>query len=388
MVCIEPYKINPPQKTPLNAETSSITSTRSGFKELARINKDMISSQYNYDNDKYLSSLLKVLKVKSVVVGVGGAGNNAVSRLHDMNVTGTETININTDAHDLYYSSSKDKLLIGKEKCAGLGSGNDPITGAEAAEEELQNFRKITNGDIVFLACGLGGGTGTGATPILAREAKKNNACVVTFCTLPFNSEGLERRLRAKAGLKELAKYSDAIIPLPNENLLSIVPNAPLLTCFKIMDEVMVRSIREIVGLINNCGLVNIDFADVKKVFEKTDAYPSGMVGITESLGQEKDLIFKSKLAVNNPLLRPDAKEVDKCLISVSSDHSLTLSKVDKIISTITNEIPRHAQLKFGTSMDPRLNHKIRIMFMGKGPVSSYVKFAVDSNVNLYDGTF
>jgi cell division protein FtsZ len=148
------------------------------------------------------------------------------------------------------------------------------------------------------------------------------------------------------------------------------------------MDEVIVRSIREIIHLTNKCGLVNIDFADVKKVFEKTDKYPSGLIGITESLGQDKDLITKSKLAIRNPLLKPDPNEVKKCLVSVTGDHRLTLSKMDRIVSTISNEIPRDAQLKLGTSMDPNLGSKIRIMVLGKGPVSPYVRAAVDSAEN------
>ncbi len=179
-------------------------------------------------------------------------------------------------------------------------------------------------------------------------------------------------------GLKYLAKYSDTLIPLINDNLLRIIPRAPLLTCFKVMDEVLVRSIREIANLINNCGLVNIDFADVKKVFEKNGDYPSGLIGITESLGQKDDLIKKSRMALRNPLLQHDTRKIENCIISVSGDHQLALSKVDTIISTISREIPKSAQLKFGTTIDPNLSSKIRIMVLGNGPVSPYVKYAVD----------
>jgi len=352
-------------------------SVRSRFNEIAR-NNQSLNQNSNVDSDKFLSDLLKVLKIKSTVIGIGGAGNNTVSRMQDIGTINVDTLNINTDAHDLYYSNAKQKLLIGKETCNGLGSGNDPNIGAKAAEEDVSRLAEILNADVVFITFGLGGGTGTGAAPIIAREAKKKNATVVSFCSIPFTSEGNERRIRAKRGLSELAQYSDTLIPIPNDNLLRFNHGLPILTGFKIMDEVLIRCIREILNLINNCGLINIDYADVKKVLEKKGECPSGLIGITESLGDEFDLIKKAKLALNNPLLDPDPKKVDNCIVSVSGDHHLPLSKVDKIISTISNEIPEEASLKFGTALDPSLGSKIRIMALGRGPISPYVHAAVE----------
>jgi len=353
---------------------------KSRFNNISQLNK----SNQTFDDDDFLSDLLKVLKIKSLVVGVGGAGNNTLSRLQEMGLENTETLNINTDAHDLYYSNSKLKLLIGKDRCKGLGSGNNPTVGLEAAEEDVDRLKKILNTDIVFLTCGLGGGTGTGAAPIIAREAKKNNALVVTLCSIPFKSERPQRRMRAKIGLKKLAEYSDTIIPLPNDYLLQFIPNGSLISGFKIMDEVLIRSIKEIINLINNCGLINIDYADVKKVLEKSGKYPSGLIGITETLGNEKDIIQKSKLAIHNPLLKPNTSEVDRCLVSISSDHKLSLSNVDKIVSTISNEVPQDAKIKFGANMDPNIeNSKIKIMVVGRGPISPYVRTAVNADDNL-----
>ncbi len=355
----------------------SRTSIRSRFNEIAHQNVNSNRSA-NLDSDKYLSDLLKVLKIKSVVVGIGGAGNNTVSRMQDMGSNFIETLNINTDAHDLYYSNANQKLLIGKETCNGLGSGNDPSIGTIAAEEDVHRLSQALNADVVFLTFGLGGGTGTGAAPIVAREAKKNNATVVSFCSVPFTSEGIERSLRAKKGLAELLKYSDTLIPVPNDNLLRFNQKLPILTGFKIMDEVLIRSINEIINLINNCGLINIDYADVRKVIQKKGQYPSGLIGITESLGDEADLIKKARLALHNPLLEPDTKKVDNCIVSVSGDHQLSLSQIDKIISTISSEIPEDASLKFGTSINPMLGSKIRIMALGRGPISPYVQAAID----------
>lgn len=352
----------------------SRTSVRSRFNEIAHQN---VNSN-RLDSDKYLSDLLKVLKIKSIVVGIGGAGNNTVSRMQDMGSEFIETLNINTDAHDLYYSNANQKLLIGKETCNGLGSGNDPSIGTIAAEEDVNRLSQALNADVVFLTFGLGGGTGTGAAPIVAREAKKNNATVVSFCSVPFTSEGTERSLRAKKGLAELLKYSDTLIPVPNDNLLRFNQKLPILTGFKIMDEVLIRSINEIINLINNCGLINIDYADVRKVIQKKGQYPSGLIGITESLGDEADLIKKARLALHNPLLEPDTKKVDNCIVSVSGDHQLSLSQIDKIISTVSSEIPEDASLKFGTSINPMLGSKIRIMALGRGPISPYVQAAID----------
>ncbi|MCK4370947.1 MAG: cell division FtsZ family protein [Candidatus Lokiarchaeota archaeon] len=360
------------------------SSVRERFHQIAQHNQNP-NSNPNCDDDKYLADLLKVLKIKTYVVGVGGAGNNTVSRLEDMGINHAETITINTDAHDLYYSNSKHKILIGKELCNGLGSGNDPHVGAEAAEEDRERLNQTLNGDIIFLTCGLGGGTGTGAAPIIAEEAKKNNAIVVTFCSLPFKSEGKQRSARASLGLKNLAKYSDFLIPIPNDNLLGIVGKIPMITGFKIMDEILIRNIGEVVNLINNCGLVNIDFADVKKTLleNPTGKYPSGLIGIAECLGDESDLIEKAKLALNNPLLKPDPSQVNRCLVSVTGDHTLTLSKVDKVISTISNGIPEDAQLKFGVQNKPDMGSKIKIMVLANGPVSPYVRTAVDSDIDF-----
>jgi len=355
------------------------SSVRERFNEIAQHNQNP-NTNPNCDDDEYLADLLKVIKIKSLVVGVGGAGNNTVSRLEDMGIGNADTICINTDAHDLYYSNASQKVLIGKDRCQGMGSGNDPSVGTEAAEEDRDRLNKVLNADIVFLTCGLGGGTGTGAAPIIAQEAKKNKAIVVTFCSLPFKSEGVQRGVRAKLGLKNLADYSDFLITVPNDNLLGIVGKIPMITGFKIMDEVLIRNIGEVVNLINNCGLVNIDFADVKRIFIKKDKYPTGLVGIAESMGDDSDLIEKSRLALNNPLLQPDTSQVQRCIVSVTGDHTLSLSKVDSVVSTIMNGIPEEAQLKFGVQNKPDMGNKVKIMVLASGPVSPYVQAAVDSD--------
>ena len=334
------------------------------------------------DSDDFLADLLNVLNIKTLVVGVGGAGNNTISRLQEGGIIGADTLNINTDAQDLYYSHANSKLLIGKENLKGLGSGNNPEIGMEAAECDAKRIKEFMDVDVVFLTCGLGGGTGTGATPIVAREAKKAGAMVVTFCTLPFGMEGEKRSLRANDALKELAHYSDSLIPIPNDRLFKLNPNISLMTGFKIMDEVLVRSTRALVDLINKCGMVNLDYADIQNVLKKSGKYPSGIIGIAESIGDKNDLINKTKLAINNPLLEPETKEIDNCIVSISGDHDIPLSRIDNVVSTVSNEISKDANLKFGAMIDPTLEGKTKILFLGKGPISPYLLKAVESEEN------
>ncbi len=347
--------------------------------------KEGINIPKRGDSDEFLADLLNVLNIKTLVVGVGGAGNNTVSRLQEGGIIGAETLNINTDAQDLYYSHASSKLLIGKEISKGLGSGNNPEIGKESAECDVKRIREFMDADVVFLTCGLGGGTGTGATPIIAREAKKAGAIVVTFCTLPFGMEGEKRSLRANIALKELAQYSDSLIPIPNDRLFKLDQNISMMTGFKIMDEVLVRSCRSLVGLINNCGMVNLDYADVKNVLRKTGKYPSGIIGIADSVGDKNDLINKTKLAINNPLLEPDTKKIDQCIVSISGDHDISLSKIDNVVSTVSNEVSSDADLKFGAMIDPTLGNKIKILFLGKGPISPLLLKALNSEDGMND---
>lgn len=347
--------------------------------------KEGINIPKRGDSDEFLADLLNVLNIKTLVVGVGGAGNNTISRLQEGGIIGAETLNINTDAQDLYYSHASSKLLIGKEISKGLGSGNNPEIGKESAECDVKRIREFMDADVVFLTCGLGGGTGTGATPIIAREAKKAGAIVVTFCTLPFGMEGEKRSLRANNALKELAQYSDSLIPIPNDRLFKLDQNISMMTGFKIMDEVLVRSCRSLVGLINNCGMVNLDYADVKNVLRKTGKYPSGIIGIADSVGDKNDLINKTKLAINNPLLEPDTKKIDQCIVSISGDHDISLSKIDNVVSTVSNEVSSDADLKFGAMIDPTLGNKIKILFLGKGPISPLLLKALNSEDGMND---
>ncbi|MBN2156594.1 MAG: cell division FtsZ family protein [Candidatus Lokiarchaeota archaeon] len=340
------------------------------------------------DSDEYLSEFLQLLKTRTVIIGVGGAGNNAITRLQESGVTGAITIAVNTDAQDLYYANADQKILIGKEVTGGLGSGNNPRIGEKSAESDLERIRQITRKNIVFITCGMGGGTGTGASPIIAREAQKAGALVVSFCTLPFKMEGAEKETIANEGLLRLAKYSDTIIPLPNEKLIKLVPNLTLMKGFKIMDEILIGSVRGIVDLVSNCGLVNLDLADVKNILKRCNE-TSGYIGKSEiniddiakdgnttSSPLIKEIIREKTLkALHNPILEMDPSEISSCLVSITGNQYLSLNQVNEIVSTVSENIQSNAKLKFGAMIDPN-SEKIHINIIGQGPISPYVSNA------------
>ncbi|MHA1733984.1 MAG: cell division protein FtsZ [Promethearchaeota archaeon] len=349
------------------------------------------------DTDEYLEKLLRCLRTRTLVVGVGGAGNNAISRLQEVGCEGVETVAVNTDAQDLFFSNSDKKLLIGKKLTRGLGTGNDPTRGELAAVEDVERIGKVVDRELVFLTCGLGGGTGTGATPIIAREAKKRGALVVSICTLPFGMEGERKRMKAYLGLKELAKWSDTVIPIPNDRLLSLLPNRhlSLIEGFRVMDEVLIRSVRGVVELVSKCQLVNIDFADVESVLRGRASGGSiaraskepGDEGIASASGfigmgfidkpKSPDVVREKTLkALNNPLIEPDTRSITGCLVSVTGGLNLSLKDVAGVVETVSDEIPKNANLKWGARVDPSLKDSSRVTIVGTCRKSPHLRLA------------
>jgi len=202
--------------------------------------------------DEELRKILEARKTRIKVVGAGGAGNNTITRMMEVGIVGAETIAINTDAQDLLYSDADVKVLIGKQLTRGLGAGGDPKIGEEAAKESRDDIKKALEGsDMVFVTCGLGGGTGTGSSPIIAETAKKLGALTVGVVTLPFTMEGIRRMENAQMGLKNLKSVADTLIIIPNDRLLDIVPDVSLATAFKICDEILVNAVKGTTELLN-----------------------------------------------------------------------------------------------------------------------------------------
>lgn len=371
-------------------DTFNSGQTKDLFKDVGQTDDKFDRTDANMsDTDETLSRYIETFSQQIIVIGVGGAGNNAISRLQETGLTGALTLAVNTDAQDLFYTNSDQKLLIGKKITNGLGAGNNPSVGEQSAESDVDRIQEIVDRDVVFITCGMGGGTGTGAAPVIAREAQKKGALVVSFCTLPFKMEGPAKRDAAYRGLSKLARYSDTVIPLPNEKLIKLIPKITLMKGFKIMDEILIRSVKGIVDLISNCGLINLDLADVKSVLSKKPDC-SGFIGMTEigpkmitSTGSKnlskseinKMLRDRTLKALHNPLLEMKPAEIRSCLVSIKGNQKLSLEQVNQIVGTVSDSIHPRAKLKFGAMINPTLK-KIKIHIIGLGEKCPHILYA------------
>ena len=230
--------------------------------------------------DEELEQILATQRAKIKVIGVGGGGGNTIARISEVGVSGVETMAMNTDAQDLLYTNSDVKILLGRELSKGMGAGSLPQVGEEAARESESDIRQALSGsDMVFITCGLGGGTGTGASPVIADIAKKAGALTVAVVTIPFSMEGQRRFDNALLGLDKLEQVVDILIVIPNDKLLELAPDLPLQTAFKVADEILTNAVKGIAELVTKAGLVNLDFADIKAVMGKGGV---AMIGVGE----------------------------------------------------------------------------------------------------------
>ena len=314
--------------------------------------------------DKELQEILEARKTRIKVVGTGGAGNNTITRLMEVGIVGAETIAVNTDAQDLLYSNADYKVLIGKKLTRGLGAGGDPKIGEEAAKESKEDLEKALRGsDLVFITCGLGGGTGTGSSPIIAEIAKRMGALTVGVVTLPFSMEGKIRMENAKIGFEKLRKVVDTLIVIPNDKLLEIVPDVSLSTAFKICDEILVNAVKGITEVITKPGLVNRDFADVKAVMEKGGM---AMIGMGESDTENRAMEAIEK-AINNPLLIADMDGATGALINVVGGPSVTIRESNEIVEYIASRLSQDAKIIWGMQVEKELGETLRVLLIVTG---------------------
>src|SRR3990167_8731427 len=286
--------------------------------------------------DEELEQLLAKQKAKIKVVGTGGAGNNTINRINEVGISGTETIAINTDAQDLLYTEADQKILIGKELTHGLGAGSIPDVGEQAAKEtEHEIKQKIQGADMVFITCGLGGGTGTGSAPVIADVAKKLGALTVGVVTIPFTMEGQRRYENEINGLEKLENIVDTLIVIPNDKLLELAPELPLHTAFKIADEILTNAVKGVTELVTVAGLVNLDFADVKAVMVDGGVSLIGM-GESDSTNRAIESVEK---AINNPLLDVDISNATGSLVNIVGGQSMSLDECKIIIEQIGNRL-------------------------------------------------
>lgn len=303
---------------------------------------------------------------KIKVVGIGGSGCNAVSRMFKLKVKGVELIALNTDAQDLKATKADFKLRIGEKITQGLGAGMDPEVGRKAVLENQQQILKLLEGsDMVFIAFGAGGGTGTGGGPIVAEIAKKLGYLTVAIVTMPFSFEGAWRQKVAQEGIEKLKGKVDSLITIQNDKLLEILdPKTSVSSAFLVCDEVLREAVKGISDLILRPGIINVDFADVKTVLSNSG---SAVFGVGKAKG-EKRAQLAAKMALNSPLLNISCKGAKSVLFNIAGGRDLALSEIEDIANFITQEINHSAKIIFGAVYDnslPRGEIKVTLIATG-----------------------
>ena len=301
------------------------------------------------------------------VIGVGGGGANAINHMINAKISGVEFIAINTDTQDLHHSDATKKIHIGKNLTKGLGSGMNPEIGQAAAEETKAEIQEAIKGaDMVFIAAGMGGGTGTGASPIIARIAKEQGILTVGVVTKPFNFEGEQRRNIANKGIEELEQEVDALITIPNDRLLAIAgENMSFKEAFSISDDILKQAVEGISELITTPGIINIDYADIQTIL--SDTGPAFM-GIGKATGKESRARDAAIMAINSPLLDIEIDGAKGVLFAISGGDDITMNEVNEIASIITESIDPNARVIFGTTRNEKLkNSEIKVTVIATG---------------------
>ena len=313
------------------------------------------------------------------VIGVGGGGNNAVNRMIVTNIRGVEFVTVNTDRQALRKSEAPNQLVIGEKITKGFGAGANPQMGARAAEESIDDIRAILEGtDMVFITAGMGGGTGTGAAPVVARAAREMDILTVGIVTKPFSFEGKKRMEQAESGIAELAQYVDSLIVIPNERL-KLISNSKLslANAFGIADDVLRRGVQSISGLINIPGFINLDFADVTSVMANAGY---AHMGVGSATGKDK-AEEAAKEAISSPLLETSIKGAKGILISISVSPDVGLEEVDLASTLIAQEANPDANIIWGVGFDEELEDEMRVTIIATG----FEKKPEDSNRNVKD---
>lgn len=314
------------------------------------------------------------------VLGVGGSGGNAIDHMINSKVKGVDFVVINTDAQDLHHSQAKKKIHIGKNLTKGLGAGMNPEVGHKAAEETREEIQEtLKNSDMVFLAAGLGGGTGSGAMPSVASISKESGNLTVAVVTKPFAFEGKQRMAIAEKALEELRHVVDAIIIIPNDRLLQTIDKQTTArSAFAMCDEVLKQAVEGISDLITNPGMINIDFADIRAVMENAG---SALMGIGTSSG-EKRAEEAAKMAINSPLLELSIAGAKGVLFSIAGGDDMTMFEIQEAAKVITESVDSNARIIFGTVTDGKLKkNEIKVTVIATGfPDKEMKKILYENN--------
>jgi cell division protein FtsZ len=304
-----------------------------------------------------------------MVVGAGGAGNNCVTRLHEIGIKGAQTLAMNTDVKHLKISKADKRILLGKELTRGLGAGGFPETGRKAAEESEKELKKVLDGcDMIYLVTGLGGGTGTGAGPVIAKIAKEMGAIVIGCVTMPFKIEGA-RINRAEDGLYQLRQVCDTVIVIENDRLLKIAGDLPIQQAFGVADNLIATIIKGVTETISQPSLVNLDYADVKAIMHSGGVASVGF-GESDTKNRAEESVMK---AMQNPLLEINYEGGTGALIHVTGGPDLKLDEVNLIGEYVSKTLDPDAQVIWGSRIDPNMKGKLQVITIITGVKSPYI---------------
>ena len=325
------------------------------------------------DND--LVKLLESSQARIIVCGVGGGGCNTIERMSEVGIEGAVTFAVNTDAQDLLTTTATKKMLVGRKLTRGLGSGSDPQVGEAAARESADDlFEALEEMDLVFITCGMGGGTGTGCAPVIAEIAKAQKSLTVGIVTLPFTVEGKRRMENALDGLNRLQEFTDTIIVIPNDKILEIAPDLPINAAFKVADEVLTNAVKGITEMVTKPGLINLDFADLKTILSRGGA---AMIGLGESTGGENSesrALEAVENALTSPLLDVDISGANKALVNVVGGADMTLREAEMIVETVSTKIHSSSHIIWGAMIDENLpRNQIQAMVVIAGGKFPYL---------------
>ncbi|SNZ13084.1 cell division protein FtsZ [Natronoarchaeum philippinense] len=320
--------------------------------------------------DDELQDVLQDLQTNITVVGCGGAGGNTVNRMAEEGIHGAKLVAANTDVQHLVDVEADTKILMGEQKTRGRGAGSLPQVGEEAAiESQEEIYDSVDGSDMVFVTAGLGGGTGTGSAPVVAKAARESGALTIAIVTTPFTAEGEVRRTNAEAGLERLRDVADTVIVVPNDRLLDSVGKLPVRQAFKVSDEVLMRSVKGITELITKPGLVNLDFADVRTVMERGGVAMIGL-GESDSDAKAQDSV---KTALRSPLLDVDISGANSALVNVTGGSDMSIEEAEGVVEEIYDRIDPDARIIWGTSIDEQLEGTMRTMIVVTGVESPQI---------------
>lgn len=355
---------------------------REQTQESSDTDMDLTKSDSGKTEHTEIEEIAQELSTNISVIGCGGGGCNTINRIFEEGINEAELIAVNTDAQDLAKNKADEKKLIGREECQGRGAGSVPERGEKAAKESSDKIEEAVSGsDMVFITAGMGGGTGTGAAPVVAEIASKQ-ALTIAIVTTPFAAEGEARLKNANGGLQRLREHTDTVIVVPNDRLLEYVPDAPLRKAFKICDEVLMRSVKGITELITEENLVNLDFADIRTIMKGGGVAMIGM-GESDSSNRHQDSVKK---ALQSPLLDVNVDGASSVLVNVTGPEGMQISEAEGVVEHLNKQVSTESRIIWGAGIREELDQMMRTMVVITGVESPQI-FGTRSNTTNTDLT-